>query len=108
MYLFTRRSIFIFLISLATTQLIAQEAFHLQQLDNRNGLSNSAINCIYQDSDKLLWIGTWDGLNMYDGSTFHVFNYSKSNNNNSIGSNIIYQILEDNKKNIWVVTNEGI
>ena len=86
----------------------AQEAYNYQQLDNRNGLSNSAINYIFQDSDNLLWLGTWDGLNMYDGSSFHVFNYSKANDANSIGSNIIYQIVEDKKRNIWIATIEGI
>jgi signal transduction histidine kinase/CheY-like chemotaxis protein/ligand-binding sensor domain-containing protein len=55
-----------------------------------------------------MWFGTWDGLNMYDGSSFHVFNYSQSNTTTSIGSNIIYQIKEDNKKNIWIATIEGI
>ncbi len=90
------------------SQLSAQKEYNYQQLDNSNGLSNSAINYIFQDSDNLLWLGTWDGLNMYDGSSFHVFNYSKGNKSNSIGSNIIYQIEEDKKRNIWIATIEGI
>ncbi len=95
-------------IVVGVTYLPAQEVYNYQQLDNSNGLSNSAINYIFQDSDNLLWIGTWDGLNMYDGSSFHVFNYSKSNDANSIGSNIVYQIVEDRKRNIWIATIEGI
>jgi signal transduction histidine kinase/DNA-binding response OmpR family regulator/ligand-binding sensor domain-containing protein len=95
-------------IVVGVTYLPAQEAYNYQQLDNSNGLSNSAINYIFQDSDNLLWLGTWDGLNMYDGLSFHVFNYSKSNDANSIGSNIIYQIVEDGKRNIWIATIEGI
>lgn len=95
-------------IVVGVTYLPAQEVYNYQQLDNSNGLSNSAINYIFQDSDNLLWIGTWDGLNMYDGSSFHVFNYSKSDDANSIGSNIVYQIVEDRKRNIWIATIEGI
>lgn len=82
--------------------------FFLQQYDNRNGLSNSAINYIYKDASNLLWIATWDGLNMYDGNSFHVFNYSKENDFKSIGSNVIRQVTEDKKGNIWVTTIEGI
>ncbi|AXY72753.1 hybrid sensor histidine kinase/response regulator [Paraflavitalea soli] len=84
------------------------DPFFLQQYDNRNGLSNSAINYIYKDASNLLWIATWDGLNMYDGNTFHVFNYSKENDLKSIGSNVIRQVTEDKKGNIWVTTIEGI
>ncbi len=82
--------------------------FFFQQYDNRNGLSNSAINYIYKDASNLLWIATWDGLNMYDGNSFHVFNYSKDNDYKSIGSNVIRQVTGDRQGNIWVATIEGI
>src|SRR6187397_3150404 len=61
------------------------DPFFLQHYDNRNGLSNSSINHIFKDDGNLLWVATWDGLNMYDGSIFHVFNYSKENDFKSIG-----------------------
>lgn len=84
------------------------DPFFLQHYDNRNGLSNSAINYIYKDASNLLWIATWDGLNMYDGNSFHVFNYSKENDFKSIGSNVIQQVTEDKLGNIWITTIEGI
>ncbi|WP_026897597.1 hybrid sensor histidine kinase/response regulator transcription factor [Daejeonella oryzae] len=84
------------------------DQFFLQHLDNRNGLSNSAINHIFQDSDNIVWVATWDGLNMFDGTSFHVFNYSKENDSKSIGSNIIQNISEDRRRNIWISTIEGI
>ncbi|MGZ3896931.1 MAG: hybrid sensor histidine kinase/response regulator transcription factor [Flavisolibacter sp.] len=84
------------------------DPYFLQNYDNRNGLSNSSINHIFNDASHLLWVATWDGLNMYDGSTFHVFNYSKENDFKSIGSNVIQQIAEGRNGNIWVATIEGI
>lgn len=83
-------------------------SYLLQQLDSRNGLSNSCVNTIFQDSDNLLWIGTYDGLNVYDGSNFQIFNYSNKELTRSIGNNIIKSIAEDKNKNIWINTNEGI
>jgi signal transduction histidine kinase/ligand-binding sensor domain-containing protein/DNA-binding response OmpR family regulator len=82
--------------------------FFVQQLDNRNGLSNSSINNIFKDVDSLLWIATWDGLNMYDGTSFHVYNYSKENSYKSIGSNVIQRVVEDSLNNIWISTMEGV
>jgi signal transduction histidine kinase/ligand-binding sensor domain-containing protein/DNA-binding response OmpR family regulator len=84
------------------------DPFFIQHYDNRNGLSNSSINYIFKDAGNLLWIATWDGLNMYDGNIFHVFNYSKENDFKSIGSNVIQQVTEDKRGNIWITTIEGI
>ncbi|WP_231464552.1 hybrid sensor histidine kinase/response regulator transcription factor [Pedobacter sp. Leaf132] len=82
--------------------------FYYQQLDNRNGLSNSSINSIFEDKDQLIWIGTWDGLNRYDGTKFTVYNHNIGRAENSIGSNVIQSINEDNQKNIWINTIGGI
>jgi signal transduction histidine kinase/ligand-binding sensor domain-containing protein/DNA-binding response OmpR family regulator len=109
-----RREIFLFisLLFLQLNSFAAQsnppDQFFLQHLDNRNGLSNSAINHIFQDSENIIWVATWDGLNMFDGSSFHVFNYSKENDSKSIGSNVIQNITEDKQRNIWISTIEGI
>jgi len=102
-------SLFLFL-ALVRMDALADPAdpFFLQHYDNRNGLSNSSINHIFRDGDNLLWIATWDGLNMFDGNIFHVFNYSKENDFKSIGSNVIQQVTEDKQGNIWITTIEGI
>ncbi|WP_255154525.1 hybrid sensor histidine kinase/response regulator transcription factor [Ferruginibacter sp. HRS2-29] len=84
------------------------DPFFLQHYDNRSGLSNSSINYIFKDASNLLWVATWDGLNMYDGNNFHVFNYNKDNDFKSIGSNVIQQVTEDKRGNIWITTIEGI
>lgn len=82
--------------------------FFIQHFDNSNGLSNSSINKLFNDADNILWVATWDGLNMYDGTNFHVFNYSKESDFKNIGSNVIQNITEDKSGNIWITTIEGI
>jgi signal transduction histidine kinase/DNA-binding response OmpR family regulator/ligand-binding sensor domain-containing protein len=96
------------LLVLLLVQTTARAQYVYQQIDNSNGLSNSIVNRMFQDSDNLLWVATLDGLNVYDGSTFHVFNYERPDARNAIASNIIYQISEDKQKNIWLATAEGV
>ncbi|WP_207432182.1 hybrid sensor histidine kinase/response regulator transcription factor [Sabulibacter ruber] len=99
---------FLYGINPAVGQQLESKSFAVQQLDSRNGLSNSCVNALYQDSDDLLWIGTYDGLNVYDGSSFHIFNYHQKGIGKSIGNNVITYISEDAAKNIWIETSEGI
>ena len=42
-----------------------------------DGLISNDIRCFFQDSKGILWIGTMDGLSIYDGHRFR--NFSKSN-----------------------------
>lgn len=83
-------------------------SFYYRQIDNKNGLSNSSINSIFQDKDQLLWIGTWDGLNRYDGAHFSVYNHNIDRVENSIGGNVILSIKGDQNNNIWINTIGGI
>ncbi|MEB0260091.1 MULTISPECIES: two-component regulator propeller domain-containing protein [unclassified Mucilaginibacter] len=99
-------ALFAFVTMLYGNTCLAQYTY--QQIDNSTGLSNSCINTIYQDSDNIIWFGTWDGLNFYDGNNIHVFNYEKDDNKRAIASNVIYQITGDKKRNIWIGTVQGL
>ena len=81
--------------------------YFVEQLDNTKGLSNSSVNTIFQDSENLLWIGTWDGLNRYDGDKFKIFR-PELNNENSLSNQVILKIGEDNTGQIWILTMQGI
>ena len=56
-----------------------------QHVDKSAKLSNSAITSVYMDRHDYVWLGTWDGLNRYDGSTIRVYKPDpfviKGNNN---------------------------
>jgi signal transduction histidine kinase/DNA-binding response OmpR family regulator/ligand-binding sensor domain-containing protein len=81
--------------------------YSLEQLDNTKGLSNSSVNTIFQDSENLLWIGTWDGLNRYDGNNFKIFR-PELNNENSLSNQVILKVNEDYLGRIWILTMHGI
>ena len=70
----------------------------------KDGLSNNSVNDIVSDKDGVLWIATWDGVNLYDGNSFKVFNHI-TNDSTSISSNEIFRFIKDFNEDIWVQTN---
>lgn len=75
-----------------------------ENISIKDGLSQSSPNCIIQDSRGILWIGTEDGLNKYDGYSFIVYK-PEQGNEKSISNTRIKCLLEDSNGNIWVGTN---
>jgi len=43
------------------------------RLTVKDGLSQSSVNCSYQDKRGFMWFGTQNGLNLYDGYNFKVY-----------------------------------
>ncbi len=72
----------------------------------KNGLSQSSPNCIFQDSRGIMWIGTEDGLNKYDGYSFTVYK-PLQDDKFSISNPRIISISEDHSGNLWIGTNGG-
>jgi signal transduction histidine kinase/ligand-binding sensor domain-containing protein/DNA-binding response OmpR family regulator len=81
--------------------------YDIVNLTNNDGLSNSSINTINQDSNGLLWFGSWDGLNVYNGREFKVYKPDPGNAF-SISNNIIRDIVEEQKNIHWIATDRGI
>ena len=81
--------------------------YDITNLTNNDGLSNSSINTIFQDSNGLMWFGSWDGLNIYNGREFSTFK-PEPGNVQSISNNIIRDIVEESKDVHWIATDRGI
>ena len=72
-----------------------------RRLDTRDGLSNSQINYLFQDSKGIIWMGTSYGLNRYDGYRFRTF-YSDPNDTTTLRNNYVDLIWEDHKGRLWM------
>ena len=77
-----------------------------EQITVDDGLSQSAVLAILQDSKGLIWFGTQDGLNKYDGYNLSVYKYNELDPN-SLSDNFIESIYEDKLGAIWVGTESG-
>lgn len=82
-------------------------AYSLRQFSNKNGLSNSAILSLYQDHQGIIWIGSCDGLNIFDGTNIHVYNPANPTKA-SLSGNLINDIMETEKEVLWIQTNYGL
>ncbi|MDJ0842165.1 MAG: two-component regulator propeller domain-containing protein, partial [Acidobacteriota bacterium] len=71
-----------------------------------DGLSQGFVHAILQDSRGIMWFGTQDGLNRYDGYEFITYKH-ESFNPHSLAHSEIDTIFEQRNGAFWVVT-QGI
>tara|TARA_R110000868_G_scaffold304437_16_gene565245 strand:+ start:17155 stop:20376 length:3222 start_codon:yes stop_codon:yes gene_type:complete len=81
-------------------------SIRFEQITTEDGLSQSTVNAILQDSRGFLWFATDDGLNRYDGYEFKVYR-NDPYDLFSISNNQISTIIEDKNGAIWVGTKGG-
>lgn len=82
-------------------------AYNLRQISSSDGLSNSSAICIMQDNERFLWIGTYDGLNVYNGHNIRTYK-PDINNPSGLSSNVIRKIFETSDDYIWLSTKWGL
>jgi signal transduction histidine kinase/ligand-binding sensor domain-containing protein/CheY-like chemotaxis protein len=82
------------------------EDIRFDHLSLEQGLSQSVVLDILQDSQGFIWLGTQDGLNRYDGYEFTVFRHS-SEDPHSLSGDFITALDEDDDGIIWIGTNGG-
>lgn len=90
-------------LGLMMVKTIYAQQYFFQNFNTENGLIQSQTNCLAQDKFNRLWIGTWGGLSIFDGSYFK--NYTRANGliSNSVTS---VDFLHDGSA--WIGTTEGI
>ena len=93
--------------NISTSYASMVENYNFKNITIEDGLSQSTVETIYQDSKGYIWIGTNDGLDRYNGYEFKYYKHDKDDKN-SIPNNYIVDIIEDKKGYIWVSTINGL
>ncbi len=82
-------------------------AYHkkkFKHLSVQDGLSQSTVYCILQDSEGFMWFGTrGGGLNKYDGYEMEVYKHEPGDSTTLLGNEII-SLCEDKSGNFWIGT----
>ena len=81
-------------------------AYNLKQIADKEYMSNSAITSLCQDERGLMWIGTCDGLNIYDGQEIEEF--KPHDNSEYISGNLIDKIVCTGEDIYWIQTYYGL
>ncbi len=77
------------------------------KLSVEQGLSQSTVFSILEDSRGFMWFGTrTGGLNRYNGYEFTAFK-NNPQNKNSLSSNEVISLYEDFSGTLWVGTRNG-
>lgn len=84
----------------------AQE-LSFNHLTTANGLSSNTIMSMYQDERGYLWIGTRNGVNLYNGKEFKIYKYEK-NEPNSLHYNDVTCVTGDKNGKVYFMTSKGV
>ena len=80
------------------------DELYFRTIDMTSGLSDNSVNVVIQDRSGLVWIGTKDGLNIYDGISVNVIRSNSGNPSNDY----INSLFEDSDGTIWIGTEHGV
>ena len=78
-----------------------------KHLSTDNGLSQISVNDIYVDENNLIWIGTREGLNCYDGNDITIYRLEKDNPY-SLFSNHVLRLTGDGEGHLYLLCMEGV
>ena len=102
--LYKKYTFFIFLLLNVSLQVAGKEP--VRCLGIEKGLSNNSVTSIFKDYYGYMWIGTYDGLNRYDGQKFKIFRNTWGDST-SIGNNYITSII-GNARELVIGTQKGL
>jgi len=76
------------------------------QYSEKQGLSTDNVNCIIQDHEGFIWIGTDDGLNKFDGNVFTRYKNNPSDSTSLVHDHILALYLSHDSV-LWLGTQYG-
>jgi signal transduction histidine kinase/ligand-binding sensor domain-containing protein/CheY-like chemotaxis protein len=79
---------------------------YFEHLTMRDGLSQSTVMSMLQDSRGYLWLATESGLNRYDGYSIREYRRERGNAQ-GLANDYIWKIAEDARGDLWLATMGG-
>lgn len=105
--LFVVFSCFLILFSLGSQSINTPHNYSISSFSVGEGLSQSSVFAIFQDSDGFIWMGTrGGGLNRFNGYEFEVFMHNVIDTA-SLSHNEVLSVFEDSNGSLWIGTRGG-
>lgn len=93
----------LFLLLVASTQIIDAQEVVYTQYSSDNALISSHTTQVLQDAEDYIWISSNNGVTRFDGYNFQNFDI-----NNQLPDNDIVQMVLDDKKEVWFFCRNGL
>lgn len=87
--------------------LYAQDDYYFRHYQMENGLSHNTVMCSVQDGQGFMWLGTKDGLNRFDGTSFKVFRHDEDDST-TIGNDYVRCLYKDPSGRLFAGTQRGL
>lgn len=101
-----KKNILFFYLLLITLKICGTPlSFHY--LTVADGLSHNSGMAFYQDERGFIWIGTRNGLSLYNGQNIQIFKYDKKQPE-GLHDNLIHQVTGDGEGNVYILCNQGL
>ncbi len=84
----------------------AARPLYFEHLTVRDGLSQSTVMSILQDSQGYLWLATESGLDRYDGYSIREYRRQRGNES-ALASDYVWAVAEDAEHDLWLATVGG-
>lgn len=85
---------------------VTGQKISFEYLGLKDGLSQTSVTSLLQDDLGRIWIGTRDGLNVYDGTQIRTFRPVRGDSTSLLGHNI--RDLKKEADFIWAATYDGV
>src|ERR1700739_4611348 len=80
------------------------QQFNFHNYSVKDGVAQSQVYSLLQDSRGYLWMGTFGGgVTRFDGMNFKTFTIK-----DSLANNYVLCVKEDAQYNLWIGTNNGL
>lgn len=80
-----------------------------EHYNDNDGLSHNSVRHILQDENGFLWLGTFSGLNRFDGFQFKGYTTTSSTSTNEIQNDDITALeLDGDSNQLWIGTRNGL
>lgn len=84
----------------------SQPDIRFEEVQSITPISNNSVTYIHQDRLGFLWVGTFNGLNKYDGYNFKVYKFNDQATQRP-STNRIAAIHEDSRGMLWIEVYDG-
>ena len=99
-----RKSYLLFILLSTFSYNVFSQQYFFRNFSINEGLPQSTVYCMLQDSRGYIWMGTnGGGVCKYDGRSIEIINKA-----DGLTGNIIRSLFEDSRGNIWIGTDNGI